>query len=371
MPATSGSLRAALYEPDLTLLGFLPALSGKVTLRRNQVSTFDLDVNADHQHWGRFRKGQRVVISDDTGQLIAGPITGTSKEYAGGSRTVIVTGVCDLDSVRGRVTYPNPAQTAQSQSDGYYRRTGNAGRIITDLVRLNAGQGALAARRALHVEAGDMGPQVTVNTRFKPVLDEALALAGQEVTFTTWQDDRVRFGLVEQRDRTLQVRLSTDNDTVTGYTLTDTAPEVTQVLVAGQGEGAARTILPVSGNASDWGTNLEEFRDRRDTDETSELQQAGQERLEEGAAKQSVTLTLADHPRRRFGQHFRLGDTITVSLGVDGTIQDIVQFAELNFSETGRTVKLQVGPTLDELDAPRWVQSHRDLRRDIRAMQTR
>ena len=364
-------MRAALYAPDLTMLGYLPTLSGTVVLRRNQVSTFALEVNADHHGWGRFRKGQRVVISDDTGQLLAGPIRGLSHEYAGGARTVTVSGVCDLAEVQGRVTYPNPAQIASEQSDGYYKRSGNAGRLITDLVRLNAGQGALSARRALTVEVDDMGPQRSINTRFKPLLDETLALAGQEVTYRTWQDDQIRFGLYAQRDLTRHVRLSPESGTVTGYTLEDDAPEVTQVYVAGQGEGAARTIRIVSGNASEWGVRVEEFRDRRDTDDPTELQQAGEERIAEGAAKQSVNLTLADHPRRRFGQHFQLGDTITVNLGADGIIQDIVQSAEITFGESGREVKLQVGPTLEDLDSPRWVSHYRDLRRDIRALQTR
>ena len=34
-------MRAALYTPDLTMLGYLPTLSGTVVLRRNQVSTLD------------------------------------------------------------------------------------------------------------------------------------------------------------------------------------------------------------------------------------------------------------------------------------------------------------------------------------------
>jgi hypothetical protein len=52
-------------------------------------------------------------------------------------------------------------------------------------------------------------------------------------------------------------------------------------------------------------------------------------------------------------------------------ITDVVQSAEISWDEHGRTVKLTVGPTGDELDAPGWVKKARSLEKQLRTLQTR
>lgn len=366
-------LRAVLYTPGYVKLGVLPVLGGTVVLRRNDVSTFVLDVNGNHQGWGRFRRGHRVVIYDGDTQILAGPVTRVGRSYSGGVRSVTLAGVSDMVWLSQRVTYPNPAQHPESQSEGYYKRSGNAETLILDLVRHNLGPDARAERRAtLDLDPnGGRGGNVSLNSRFKNVLEEAqaLALVGN-VTFETRQEgSRTVFGFRDQRDLTRHVRLSPANGGVTAYDLDEEAPEATHVLVAGQGEGEERTIKLVTGNQSEWGTYAEEFRDRRDTDDEADLIQAGQERLEEATESKSVSLTIGDTARHKFGRDFHRGDLITVNLGDDGRIQDLVQIAELSFSAQGITTKIQVGPTLDDTDAPRWVSETDDLRRDIRALQ--
>lgn len=374
MPATE--MKAVLYTPDYVKLGVLPTLGGTVVLRRNEVSTFTLTVNGNHSGWERYRPGHRVVIWEGDRQILAGPVTAVSKSYDAGVRQVTLEGSSDMLWLAQRVTYPNPSAHPESQSEeAYYKRSGNAETIIRDMVRLNVGQDARPSRRApLSVAPnGNRGEVVALNSRFKNVMEEAHALAVVgNVTFRTTQSGAVtRFEFRDQRDLTRQIRLSPTNGGVTSYKLAETAPEVTDVLVAGQGEGEARTIKLVTGNQDQWGVVAEEFRDRRDTDEASELIQSGRERLEEGQATASVTLTIGDTDRWRFSEHFDLGDRITVNLGGDGKIQDLVQVAEMTWGSDGRTTQLTIGPTLSEDDAPRWVSAFDDLRRDIRAMQTR
>lgn len=370
--------RAVLYTPDYVKLGVLPVLAGTVILRRNEVSTFTLTVNGNHDGWKRFRRGHRVVIWEGDRQVLAGPITTVSKSYSAGVREVVLAGSSDMLWLAQRVTLPDPAvHPASPAGDAYYKRSGNAETLIRDLVRLNVGQDARLVRRAPLVMApnGNRGGQVSLNSRFKVVLDEAhaLALVGG-VTFQTVQEGgSTRFEFRDQRDRTRHVRLSPLNGGVTDYDLSESAPEVTHVIVAGQGEGVDRTIRVVEAPdyPGPWGVYAEEFRDRRDTDDLNELMQAGRERLEEGQATASVSLTIGDAARWRFGQHFDLGDRITVNLGVDGIIQDLVQVADMSWDANGRTTKLTVGPTLSEDDAPRWVSAYDGLRRDVRAMQAR
>ena len=363
-------LKAVLYRPDYVKVGILPVLSGTAVVRRNEVGDFVLEVNGNHQGWQRFRKGHRVVLLDDSQQIMAGAITEAHKSFTAGVRTITLKGKSDMVWLARRVTFPDPAVAADSQTaSAYYKRSGNAETLIRDMVRLNVGPDARAERReTLTMDPnGNRGGQVALNSRFKNVLEEAhaLGLVG-DVTFETRQElGTSAFGFRDQRDLTRHIRLSPANGGVTAYELGETAPEVTDVIVAGQGEGTARTIKVREGNANDWGVKAEEFRDRRDTDDENELDQAGDERLAEGAEAASVSLEIGDTDRYRFATNFHLGDRITVNLGDDGVIQDLVQSAEIDWSEDGRRVKLQVGPTLDEEDAPRWKQAFDRLRRDV------
>ncbi|PCE42490.1 hypothetical protein CO267_18585, partial [Acinetobacter baumannii] len=148
-------------------------------------------------------------------------------------------------------------------------------------------------------------------------------------------------------------------------------PALTQVLVAGQGEGTARTLKLVTGNANDWDFWGLGYQDRRDTDDLAELIQAGEETLEEGGAKSTISVEVQETTTKRFGRDFWLGDTITVQLADKTQITDKVQVAEIDFGPEGRTVKLTLGPVLDEQDAPRWVPLVKKLQAQIRALQAR
>lgn len=367
-------MEAIVFTADFRRRGVLPILSGQMILRRNGVSTFKIEVDGNDPMSSRFEEGRRVVIQDAGIQYLAGPVESVTDDWDAGIRDISLTGSSDMKILSQRVTLPNPAAAATAQTvDAYYKRSGNAGEVITELVRLNAGQGALASRRSpLTVATSSAGRSVTVNSRFKPLLEEvqALATAG-EVTFQTRQAGRgIVFEIVETKNRARAVRLTTRNGGILSYSLSREAPTVTDVIVAGQGEGTARTIRHVTGNASDWGTYAEVFQDRRDTDDSAELTQAGEETLADGQEKVSATFEASDTGLRRFGRDFWLGDTITLDL--DGvTVTDLVQSAEITWGADGRTVKLQVGPTPEEMQAPAWLPIIRQLRRRATNLEVR
>src|SRR5690625_746186 len=214
MPVTE--MKAVLYTPDYVKLGVLPVLSGTVVLRRNEVSSFTLDVNGNHDGWKRFRKGQRVVIWEGDRQILAGPVTGVSKSYSAGVREVTLSGSSDMVWLAQRITYPNPALHPESQTtDAYYKRSGNAETLIRDMVRLNLGPDARTERRAPRGLAadGNRAGQVPVTSRCNNVSAEPPPPPlGGNGTFQPRQDGHSpRFDSEDQRDRTRHIRLSPMN----------------------------------------------------------------------------------------------------------------------------------------------------------------
>jgi hypothetical protein len=93
------------------------------------------------------------------------------------------------------------------------------------------------------------------------------------------------------------------------------ADERNVVLVAGQGEEAARTLVTRTNtsrmNASKW-NRREYFKDSRDEETTAALESDGDAALEEFAPKQTLTGTLHDTPGMQFGVHYQFGDILSV-----------------------------------------------------------
>jgi hypothetical protein len=366
-----------MYTPDFERRGILPVLGGSVVLRNNAVSTFSLDVNGDDLLSARFEHGWRVVIEDRGVEYCAGAVTAIGRKSEAGVQDLTISGADDMAWLRDMITLPNPANKADNQAEAaYYKAKGSAETLIADLVRTHVGQSARSEyRRPLYVETPTTaGAQVQINSRFKTVLEEVETLARGRLNVHMRQDDEAQQSVMTVdvgRDLARAVRLTEINGGITSWDYAEQAPTVTSVLVAGQGEGEQRTLKLVDGNENDWGFWALQFQDRRDTDELAQLIQAGEETLEEGRETATVSMEIGETPTKEFGPDFWLGDTITVQLIDGATITDIVQSAEITWDATGRTVKLTIGPVLDEQDAPRWVKLVQALDAKIRALQTR
>lgn len=368
-----------MYTPGYERRGILPVIGGTVVLRNNDISTFSLDVNGDDPLSRRLEKGWRVVIEDEGRQILAGAPNSLKRGSSGGAQTLDLSGSDDFVWLRDMITLPNPATAADNQDqDAYYKASGGGARLIYDLVRRLVGQDSRGEfKRPLVVNdpGGTFAKVISVNSRFQPVLGEVQSLAQQSGRVVTLRQDDISRSTVmdigEGRDLSRSVRLTEINGGIGDWDLGEEAPTVTSVLVAGQGEGTARTLELVNGNANEWGFRGLQFQDRRDTDAADELVLAGTETLDEGRAKASISVDIHETPDKRFGRHFNLGDTITVQLAGGALITDVVQTAEITWGSTGREVKLTVGPVAEEQDAPRWVPLVKSLQAQIRALQAR
>ena len=380
-------LTAKLYDPDFVHRGPLPLEGGSVVIRNNDVSTFLIDIDTSSDQWASMvsqygdMKAWHVQLFDSLDgdvPLMSGIITSDrdeKSEYPAAQWT----GRCHLDYLDGMITLPNPARAADNQTDGsHYTAKGPAAEVIFQLVRTHVAQGARDEfRTPLRVSStwsDEPGGVVSVKTRFKPLLEEVQTAAKTGgITFSTSmdRDGTIRFQQSVPEDRSRYIRLSEDNDALGQWSMERSRPEVTKVLVAGQGEGDARTLKLVEGNANDWGTNRIVFQDRRDTDELDDLVEAGEETLADGAETASISVDLVDTPNMRFGVDFHIGDLVTVQLANGATIVDGVQEVELAYSSTGRDGTLTVGPTGEDHEGDKLVKLVKDLRKRIMALETR
>jgi hypothetical protein len=378
--AAQDSLTVRLFDGDRRMRGVLPVLGGTAVLRHNDVSTFQIDVDGDNPLANRLQKNSHVAVFDGDVQVIAGVIDERVTSMTDGVTDVTVSGKSHMRYLADTISMPTPSQPVDQQNiDGWWNRKAASENLIVELVRVNVAQGARADRRRPLVSPTSQGrgKTRTIETRFKVILEEVQKYAKLDgLSFRTYMDTTVspaqpRFEVYKGRDLSRAVRLTQSNGALSAYTLTETAPSVTSVLIAGQGEGAARYLKVATGNANDWGVNVLEFGDRRDTDDPDEIAQDAEEKVLDGQETASVELTLNELPNLRFGRDYTLGDTITVQLGGTATITDVVQSADITWSETGREVKLQVGPVPDDKDAPAWVKQVRTLRKRLANLETR
>ena len=368
-----------MYTPNYERRGILPILGGTAVLRNNDISTFSLEVNGGDLLSSRFEKGWRIVIEDEGQQLCAGTPSTLGRSSNDGAQTLDLSGSDDMVWLRDMITLPNPSAAADQQDqDAYYKASGGGAPLVYDLVRRLVGQDARAEfKRPLIVEnpAVSAGKTLSLNTRFKTVLEEVQSLAQQSSSVVSLRQDDVAKSTVmsigKGRDLSRVIRMTEINGGIGGWDLSEEAPTVTSVLVAGQGEGTARTLKLVNGNSNEWGFRGLQFQDRRDTDAADELILAGEETLDEGRAKASISVEINETPAKRFGRDFGLGDTITVQLASGVLVTDVVQTAEISWGSTGREVKLTIGPVAEEQDAPRWVPLVKSLQAQIRALQAR
>ena len=381
-------LTAKLYDPDFVHRGPLPLEGGSVVIRNNDVSTFLIDIDTSSDQWASMvsqygdMKSWHVQLFDSLDgdvPLMSGIITSDTvgrAEYP----TAQWSGRCHLDYLDGMITLPSPSRAADNQTDGsHYKANGSASTVIHNLVRSHRADRSPTRpefRTPLQVDSTvpSFGGNVRVETRFKPLLEEVqqLAKTGDTIFATTMDNDgTIRFTQSVPTDRSRYIRLAEDNDALGEWSMERTRPEVTKVLVAGQGEGDARTLILVEGNENEWGVNRLVFQDRRDTDELADLQQAGEDTLLDNAETATISLDLVDTPDMEFGKDYWLGDIVTVQLADGATIVDGVQEVELDYTAQGRTGKLTVGPTGEEHEPDALVKLVKDLRARLQALETR
>lgn len=356
-----GAWRVAARDGALFQLGPVDVFTElKLVLRLRRAGTWEMTLPADHPQASHFATpGAGLIVWAPWSQerpLMSGPMLSprmTTRSRDKGA-TVTVAGVDDTALLADRLVLPDPTSEMHTQSVESYATEGLTEKVLRDLVDANAGDAALPARRLCDADPDDrrstsllVGVERTVSCRFDNLLAicEQVAkldgLAMEVVQPSATVQDR-HFRVWQPVDRSGSVRLSQYAGTLNAGSVTLAAPTATHVLVAGSGEGAARTLQQRSNDAmaASWARRVESFRDARDTSDPVLLAQRGDEALAEGAAAAGLSIEPVDTSTQQFGTHYGLGDLISVE--VNGTTwTDVVSGVEITINRDGvRTVPM-------------------------------
>lgn len=344
---------------DLSRLGMISPreLDLTVTALFNNVGEWALKLPAEHALASVLRTpGSGLIVTGPEGVILSGPTTApeltTSADDPIG--TVSFSGVGDGVILSDVLAWSDPANPdVATQAYAYDTRTGPAETLMHDYVRVNIGPNAPEARRNPHLlmgESGGQGAEITKQARF-PVLADLLTEIATPYGLgfrVVQRGDHLVFETYVPQDRTKVVRLTVENGEVTGQKIATAPPGVTRVIVAGGGEAEDRIFVERStadslAGESDWGRRIERFVDQRQTEDLTELAQAGDEELaEDGKAVLGVQVTPAESSGMAFGRDWGLGDRVSVV--VDGQeLTSVVTGVVLKADTDGLRAGAQLG----------------------------
>lgn len=279
-----------------------------------------------------------------------------------------ITGLDDSVLLRDHLAYPT-ASTADvtAQTTAYDVRTGTAEDVIKGYVSDNFGPTAPAARKSpvLAIEASSArGATVKGSARFDVLYDlvkglaDASANAGSPLGFTIVQaGSTLQFKCYTPTDRSGYIRMDIANNKLTETTYSLAQPKTTRTIVGGSGDGTARTFLERSSYTSlqaetAWARRIEVFVDARDTADATTLATSGDSVLAtDGKAQITATVRPSDDQTMLFGQHYFLGDTVTVVVG-SYELAAVVTEVGISVADDGVRLACTVGePVLQDYES--------------------
>lgn len=323
----------------------------EVVARANDVSTWTLTLPTNTAAGALFATDTfaRIEVVSDDSVWRSGPMTQLERTVDLDGDMLTVSGVDDTIWLQRRLAHPQPGTAAPPyNATAYDVHVGQVTTVLAELANVNAGPGAVASRRVtglLVPPPAPAGGLVTVSARWQNLLTlmqdtaRAAGIIFDVVDLTFHAAPAVASGAV----------FSAGLETLAGWRLVAPAPSANKVVVAGQGQGTARTIREVTDASSiaTWGL-AETFQDRRDTNVASELDAAGIETLASTVTPVSVVFTSLDTDGQTFGVDWNLGDIVTVKAG-GLTVIDQVREIHLTLDDTGATVVPSVGQPVGDL----------------------
>jgi hypothetical protein len=334
-----------LYNKSFVRQGWLndPA-SLRLVSRHNAVSALELIIPLNHPKAALLGdKAGRCVVEYHGVQEFSGKFRSVIASHESSSLTATFEG--DLRELFNMLGWPAPTQpiTNQGAVSAYDKRTGAAETVAKGFVAANASR---LSKPITVATDGVRGATITVQMRMHNMVERLLPVVEQAgLGMKMYQSGS---GLVFDvyETNTLATPLSIESGIVKSFELALEAPKVTRAVIAGQGEGTARGFRTRinSSRETEYGDKIEGFVDARDTAVTAEMDARGDEMLLEGAPTAGLRVELSETKNFRYGDRFRVGDTITINIGGGFTVTDILREAELNWTrENGLTVNPSIG----------------------------
>lgn len=318
-----------------------------MVLRHRRLSGWVLELGADTPAAvALMAPGAGIVVVRDGTTILSGPRTFFTRRWTSEGDVLTVEGVDDLILVADRTAHPDPANGIVGNVTGQEHdvRTGTLEDVVNAYVEANLGPTALLSRRApgLSVAASQgRGGTVTGRARWQNLLSfvDGLAVSGGDLGYsiTDQLDGTLQFSCFEPAELGGSVIFAPEFGNLASFSYSDGRPAASAAIIAGGGEGLSRAYVEtVADSAALWG-RVEEFGDRRDTTDLSELAQAADELLEERAPVSGLTIVPLDVAAITYGVDYSVGDQVTVRVdGVDLT--EIVREVTITIDPAGETI---------------------------------
>jgi hypothetical protein len=353
-------LTVEIRDSSFARVGLITAenlVGAKFVLRFNNIGSWSISLRGDDPLAALLRAGGAgIFVTGPNGTIISGPTTAATLKQTQEDPIGVwdISGLDDTVILDERLAYPTPSTAdVAAQTSEYDTRSGIASTIIYAFVNANIGPSAPTARKitnlTLTADTG-MGSTVAASARFESLGQIVRKLAqidrlgfdinqvGTNLVFTVYQP----------QDLSASIRMDINNNRLLSSDYGYTAPQVTRAIVAGQGDGVARTFVEVTTSGSTsaestWGRRIEQFVDGRSTNNTSELTNAGTSVLNEtGQTITALSVTPTDMDSMRYQVDWNLGDTISVVVGSD-TVTQVVQEVGISVESDGVRLLATVG----------------------------
>jgi hypothetical protein len=339
--------------------------------------------------------------------IMSGPITKIAQKWDAsnpGAGLLTFSGESDERVLFARATYPQPAKSIYNQTADTAQGKESVGAAISGLVNLNAGPGARGNRQVpgLVVPGANIGRVVSWTSRFDvlgaKIRDLALA---NGVGWQLKQGDsgQIVFSVYAPRDLSSTAVFSREAGNLAAFNYSISAPQANRFLAAAQGEGKLRYVKPyiedgaglvvdpyeVAGTfvrpSNGWTSYWpERFIDRRDiavayndsrqiidpetglpatADQLAALDGAIAEDALESASVAGLAISPIDSANLRFGEHYTLGDTVSVSINGE-VITDVLREVRLTDDATSGP---RVAPTVGSSNATETPTIYREIDR--------
>lgn len=318
----------------------------------NDAGRWTIDLDADTWGAGVLDEDHGITIDYNGRHLVSGPVDQIKRSKKGDSNRVVFSGPDDNIWIKGRQAWPcapSYGLLAPFPESAYDVRTGDVDSVVKGYVEANClASGWDDSRQVDHLVVADrngVGTAVTCQARFD-MLDElinAAALAGGDIGWQVIeQDGALVFDTFEPIDVFSTVKFSVGLGNLAEYEYEIQRPSQNWVIVAGQGEGDARTFVILQDDASveKWGRIEGPLVDRRDTNDIDQLMQSAVETLAKATGTLSIAATVNDTDGMVFWTHWGLGRRVCVV--VDGVpYTEIIREVDVTWDNADTPVSIR------------------------------
>jgi hypothetical protein len=339
------------HDGALSSLGPIDEVTLDATLYYNGVGSWAIAVPYSDQLWDMVSSADFGVTIDWGGYFrFGGKCESPGYQYALPGSTfaaavlegayIIISGATYEALIANRIAFPNPAAAWSGQSAAGADAVTSVPleTAIKHYVNVNAGPGAISGRKvpilSVATDAG-RGGTVSYSAQFTDGVDlnlmdiiRTLVATGgpMGVQVTDNGSGGLVFDTYVPRDLSGYAYFSERLGNLVSISFALADPLVTNALV----QGASGAFTEVTGDgSSDWWTRVEQYVDQTSSTDATQVTQAGQDAIAQGAATPQLSITTIDIPALVFGRDYFLGDRVTVETRNGDTVTDIISQVDL------------------------------------------